>query len=554
LVATQPLAWRQPAKVVSPLWIETQPPYLPQDTRPALDKVSEAAKGVWSDWAGVQTFAQMFQLLLAAVHGISDRRTAAKSLYRWLERAVPLAPPQEALACLKGQPWFLAQRGQNLEFLRPPEVLLHPGDRILVARFWVPALPLPELAGLKADEIGFISEPPASEDTLRDLAECLAERATVDDEAAMHIYQLVVQIIDRLDSVEEWLSIARSLAIFRSFREERRLFTALELFIGDADYPEDVSPRLVCLKAGPRLPAGVIKLYRKMGIPDVPQLEQVVAALCSIEATEPKARSSYARLVRILENVTPPPGTTVSQESMSAIRVFTCAGTYEPVSRCLWDEEFGQKGRVSSPNARRLVDGTDRSTQNVVQWLRDRRCVYPADLRVAGRAEPSEEPQPMMETPEISYLLLPWKQWFQEAAREGSLLRERLGELHLATPMEPLKFVPVREIRVRFWVDDDQAIEQAPEWHGPLAFAARSGLILVRPLKADGLYSNANEAAQIDYAIAREIAVSLGDASIFERLQESVDEILATLERPSTVLRRLRETYRQHFLHPRLWV
>jgi hypothetical protein len=543
LVATQPPAWRQPARVVSPLWMETQPPYLPRESQPALTKVADGAESVWRDWAGVQTFAQVFELVLAAVREIPDRRTAAKTFYSWLERAVPLAPAQEALSCLKTQPWFLAQRGQIFEFQRPPQVLLHPGDRILVARFWVPALPLPELPGLKTSEIGFVSEPPATTDTLLDLAECLVERGTV-DESAMDVYRLVAQILDQLDSPGEWLAISRGLAIFKSFRQERRLLTSLELFIGDEEYAEDLSTKLLCLKAGPHVPAGVVKLYRRMGVPEVPTLEQVVAALCSIDAREPRARFSYGRLVRTLERVTALPEIAVPQESLAAVRVLTCAGSYEPVSRCFWDEEFGQKDRVSPANASRLVDATDRNTQKVVQWLRERQRAEPANLRAAGRAESLEEPRPMSNTPESSYLLLPWQQWFQEAAREGSLLRERLSELHLAAPSEPLKLVPVREIRLRFHIDGGQVIEQTPEWHGPLAFAAESGLILVRPLNVDG-----NEAAQIDYAVAREIAISLGDASIFERLQECVKEILATLERPSTVLRRLRETYRQHFLH-----
>jgi hypothetical protein len=549
LVATQPPVWRQPTKVVSPSWMETQPPYIPPESQPALAKVADAAHGVWREWAGIQTFVQLFGMVLAAAHQLPDRKIAAKGLYNWLGRAVAPGLSQDALSYLRNQRWFLAQRGEAQEFQCPPQVLLHPGELILIARFWVPVLPPPELAGLTTNELGFASEPLATTETLRDLAHCLVERGTVDDAAAVHVYRLVGRIIDQSESAEEWLTISKSQAIFKTFRGERRQLSALELFIGNADYNEDLSTALLCLKAEPSVTAGLIRLYRQLVVPEVPTLEQVLAALRAIDVSEPRARASYGRLVRALEKVALLPGASSAAESLGAIRVPTCAGTYEPISSCYWDEDFGQKSRVSVTNASRLVETTDKNTHRLVQWLHEAKYEGPADLRSAASVELSEEPVPMEATPELSYLLLPWQQWFQEAAREGSLLRERLQQLGLSAPQEPLELVPVSRIRIQFRFEDGQLIEQAAEWDGPMAIAARSFLIFVRPLTPDGVRSNLNEVAQIDAAIAREVAILLGSRSFSEGLPQRVDGILETLERPSTVLRRLRETYRQHFLH-----
>lgn len=419
--------------------------------------------------------------------------------------------------------------------------MLHPGERVLIERFWMPTLPVQEIARRTHKELGFVSEPPATAETLRDLGECLVERASVDEQGAMHVYRLVGQILDQSDSLyDEWLGVATRVPVYRAFRQQERQLNSRELFIGDGDYKEDLSTRLLCLKASPALPTGLIKLYRKLGIPERPTLVQVVAALSAVEATEPNARSSHARLVQTFEELTRAPDAPVDEASLTVIRVLTCAGTYEPVSSCYWDEEFGRRDRVLGAGAVRLIDTTDKSTRKLVVWLHERRCEALVPLRAAAKLEPHEGPPSTECTPEFTYLLLPWQQWFQEAVREGSLLKEKLMGLGLTPPKKALKLVPVERVRVDFRLQDGQVIEQAPRWKGPLALGV-AGQLFVR--------AEAGQVDQIDGVIASEVAILFGSPSVVTNPKLYVDEILATLERPATVLRRLRETYRQHFLH-----
>ena len=268
LVATQPPRWQQPAKVVSPRWLATQPPHLPSESQPALTMVTEEIQAVWSEWCSVQTFGQVFDMVLGgATRASTDPKGAANALYRWLEHAVSPPASEETLDHLKNQPWVLAQRGSALEFRCPGQVMLHPGERVLIERFWMPALPLPEFARRMDKESGFVSEPPATAETLRDLSECLVKRATVDEQGAMQVYRLVGQILDQSDSLyDEWLQIAARLPLYRAFRQPEKQLTALQLFIGNEDYQEDLSTTLLCLKASSNLPKSLIKLYQQLTV------------------------------------------------------------------------------------------------------------------------------------------------------------------------------------------------------------------------------------------------------------------------------------------------
>jgi hypothetical protein len=467
-------------------------------------------------------------------------------VYEWLERAVSLAPTEDVLEDLRNRRWVLAQRADTLEFRRSTEVVIHPGAQVLGARFWVPSLSLPDVARRAQAELGFLDKLAATPETLRDLGECLAQRGAADDQEAMHVYALIAQMLDETDSLrDEWRGIANELPVYRTFGHEEAQRTAFQVFIGDADHGEDLSDHLVCLKAR-SLPRGLVNLYRQLGVADRPTVAQVAAALAKIDSAHRNARAAHGRLVRALEDLTEP-NTSIDDAWLGAMRVLSCSGTYEPVSRCQWDEEFGRRGRVSGPQAAGLIDLTDRSTQRLVSWLRERDRGVPAPFRAAGGLELCEQPPRLDLTPELAYALLPWRQWVQEAVREGSALRDGLGELGLNVPRETLEIVPVERIRARLRLEDGRVIEQAADWDGPLALSDGPGRVLVRASARRG--TDVREIAEMDAAIAREVAMCLGGTSVIARLKACVDRIVKTVERPTTVLRRLRETYEEHFRH-----
>ncbi len=236
---------------------------------------------------------------------------------------------------------------------------------------------------------------------------------------------------------------------------------------------------------------------------------------------------------------------------LRAVRARTCAGTYEPVSHCFWDEDLGRPERVVPAHSVCLVDTTDRNTQKLIEWLRARNAAAPISLRTVARFEVLQEPPQVALTPELNHLLLPWRQWVQEALREGSALRHELSKLGVSLPSEPLRIVAVDRISVRCRFQIGDVVDQAANWEGPIALGEASGRLFVRappPLRAQ-VGTEATAVSQLDAAIARELTILFGGVQAIADLNPCVDEILATLERPSTILRRLRETYRQHFLH-----
>lgn len=550
-VAARTPRWALPAGILTPRWAEMRPPHIPAEIQPLLKDVPETVRAVWNDWCGVRSFAAVLVLALAGVERLGDRRAAAVAVYRWLKDVVPQLSPEEFTSPLRDQSWVLAQCGDALELRRPSHVIVHPASQVLAGRFWVPAMPLPGFAGTAPPGLGFLVAPPATPQSLGHLAECLAERAvSASVEAAVEAYGLVEQLLCESDTLdEEWRRLARRWPVFRAFRAQDEQRTVLQIFIGDSKHQADLSSGLVCLRSQSGLPKGILSRYRALGVPDVPTSEQVLAALTSFGSAEPEASAAYGRLVRTLEELTKGADLPLDHAPLTDLRVRSCAGTYESLSHCYWDDDLGNKARVATPYAARVIDVTDKNTQRITSWVRDRDRRAVTLLRAVARAEIIDQPEPLDLTPELSYLLLPWRQWAQEIVREGSVLADRLARFDL-TPKMSFEIVAVRRIRVRFHLEAGGVIDQAPDWDGPMALGDGDRSVFVRlPALRAGSTDTRGAVEQLDAAIAREVAVLLGGRAILDRLDACVSEIVTTVERPSAVLRDLRRTYRQHFLH-----
>ena len=386
---------------------------------------------------------------------------------------------------------------------------------------------------------------------LGEIGECLVERAERDDNASVRVYQLVRQLLEEMATLrEQWQTIAGCRPVYRAFREKERQVTSIQLFLGDTDYKDDLSTRLLCLKSSGTLPTGVIAIYRDLGVPDHPSVIQLLNALGATTDKEPNAASSYARLIRTFLRLTSDMDVVLDPKSLTAIRILTCAATYQRIADCFWDATLDRKERILDEHAHFLIDNTDKVTQTLVEWLRARHSGVLINLRAAGEFEPADAPVPMAETPEVSYLLSPWRQWFQQATREESSLRDELTRIGLALPTVAMSIVPVREIRIRCRLREGAVIEQSRGWEGPLAFAHTKERLYVRIEQRKAEDRTVGDRFQtVDMAIAREIAILLGGGAADSQLPSLVDGIMATLERPSTILKRLRESYRENFLH-----
>jgi len=544
LVATRPQRWVLPARVLQPTWQATEPPNVPLEQQPAMSGVAEAGHEVWQQWCGVRTFADVLAIALSG----RDTASTGASVYAWLARVAPSGLTAEMVECLRGAKWVLAQRGEAREFCRPADVLTHGAASILRARFWVPAGTLPEAFQRAQPMLGFRAAPAATAETLRQIGECLEERGRVSDqESALQAYALVDHLCEQSDGLgQEWQRIAARRPVYRTFGGNDRLVTALELFLGDGEHKEDLSRHLLCVKASASLPKGLVSVYRRLHVGETPSVTQVLAALSALVADEEDPRAAHGRLVDVLVKVAGQQLGLGDAGAFGGARVLTCAGSYEPVSCCLWDEEVGRRERARSS---RLIDTRDRNTQRLLEWLQSH-GFHPTPLRAATVVEVSEAPRVVAGTPELSYLLLPWRQWFQEAERDGSALRERLEKVGLLPPRQASEIVPVARIPVRWRCQDGEVIEAASSWEGPVALTDSHGRLFVRPpIQKPGGRTDIAAIRLFDTAIARELTILAGGPQVLSRLAECTDEILATLERPATVLRRLHDTYRLHFLH-----
>lgn len=552
LVTAHRPVWKVPTTVISPRWNTSKPPHVAGESKPVAEAIPETVLDVWNEWCGVRTFGGVFGLIMdGAVQTGLEKRGAAKAVYNWLEKKLGVSPDDADLKSLQTRAWVLAERGDALEFKKPSEVLLHPGEKVLGARFWVRAMPLPGFRQQDLSSLGFVIKPEATDAQLREIGECLVERAELEASATVHVYRLVGQLLEEMTTLrEQWQTIAAGRPVYRAFRENERQVTSVQLFLGDTEYKEDLSTRLLCLKSSGPPPTGVIAIYRDLGVPDRPSLVQLLHALGATTAKEPNAASSYVRLIRTFLKLASDTEMALDPKSLAAIRILTCASTYQPIADCFWDATLDRPNRILDEHAHLLIDNTDKPTQALVEWLRAQHGGVLVNLRTAGAFEPADAPVPMAETPEVSYLLSPWRQWFQQATREGSSLRDELSRLGLELPTAAVAIVPVRKIRIRCRLGAGNVIEQSRDWEGPLAFAHTQDRLYVRIEEhkpEDRIIGDRFRA--VDTAIAREIAILLGASAASAQLHSLVDGLTATLERPSTVLKRLRESYRENFLH-----
>ena len=553
LAGSRKPGWKMPATVISPTWAGTKPPHVMAESLPTLDKIPEAVLRVWDQWCGVRTFGDVFSLVVekAAAAGM-EKQSAAKAVYSWLERAVGASPNDEELKVLKARSWVLAQRSGELDFKAPAEVLVHAGEKVLGARFWVrAALQLPEFCRHGSESVGFATTLAATPRELEEAGECLALRAAGEQTAAMRVYELVAELLEQSEGLREhWERLAERRSVYLSFRDRARALTSLQIFVGGGEYKEDLSANLLCLKGTSRLPKGLIETYRRLGVTESPTVSQVLAALTAISPGEPGVGASYARVLGALQALAESGEVELNPVSLGAARVLTCARTYEPIKTCYWDEGLGSKGRVVAEHAGLIIDATDKPTRSLVEWLAERYPGVFSNLRSVAKVESADSALPVPVGSTVEDLLYPWRQWLRDVADPDSAIRNGLIELGASPPENEIEVIPVEKIRLRYRLAGGQVIEQSPSWEGPAALALPNGQLLFRSQALEsGSGRGGDLVGEMDAAIAGEVGRLLGGTASDGSSGAVVEKILKTIERPSTVLRHLHDSNREHFLH-----
>jgi hypothetical protein len=452
---------------------------------------------------------------------------------------------------LKAQPWVLADRGGTLEYKKPAEVLVHPGEKILGARFWVRAIAMPNVCRTGNPSLGFETMPSAAPAELEQICDCLAERAMSDETAALKVYELTAQLLEDSEALRpHWTSLAGRRPVYRTFRDKERQVTSLQLFLGDNDFKEDLSVNLLCLKANSKPPKGLTEAYRRLGVSERETLSQVMGALTQITSADPDVAISYGRLLGAFQRLAEKEPTRSQQASIGAIRVLNCAGSYERLDSCHWDELLGKKGRIIAEHAALLADTQNQPTRRFADWLRERYPDALSNLRASARVDTADNPVPVPLPPHLSHLLNPWRRWLKDLAAPESALRATISGFGVNVPEDLLELIPVDQIRLRFRLPNGQTIDQSPKWEGPTALADAGGRLLVR---AEALQAKDRRETdwlgEFDRVMASEVARFLRSGAPSGDSSALVEEILKTLERPATVLRRLHDNYREHFIH-----
>lgn len=536
--------WVGTADAVAPCLLATKPPYLREDQVTKLGE-DEPLTRVWDAWCKVRTPVALLHVVVSAVQGDPKPKEAAKKLYTWLEnldlRDEDLREPLEQLA------WVLARRGDEMAFQRPGAVLKHPASEILSLRYWVSALTIP--TGLS--QANFASQLDAQESTLQAIACCLEEAKNPTDRDLRRVYELVANLTDqRPRMLGAWKEHACSRAVYSLFRSPDRRVMATDLFLGTEAQNADFGTHLFCLGANTNLPDGVRNLYERLGVELEPSLEQLVVALSAMtEQPGNEPEDTYSRLVDALVGRGFP--STIDLD-MSSVAVKTCAGTWRRLSDCLWHDDLGQPGLIETSSAERIIDTRHAPTKSLVSWVKEQTGEV-RHLDDEGAPRLDEIPAKATLSDAASQILVPWRDWLAQFSTPTTNLHESMIKAGLASPEESMVLLPVERIPLVYDLEDGESVRPSGKWKGPSVHAVLDSsppLLLVRKCDIerclrDG-YVDADGCRELDHAIAEHLVNGLGDG--VDSPTALIDEILKSVERPSVVLARLRQSRQESLI------
>jgi len=554
-VTTEPVVliadgrWASPASVVCPKWLDTKPTNLPAGAQPFRDGVPANVLSLWDAWCGIADFGQILETILDHIQTMGRQRwsSAAAELYGWIDRAASWSglPPSDLQTALGDLPWVCAERGAEVGFLPPTEVIVHPGAQVLKLRFWV-ATRLPANVEKMTPTPGFLKAPEPSEENIAALVECLVAANEADPQGLVSVYSLIAEMLsenDRLTPV--WDRLAATQPVFHLFRGSGQPVTRLGIFLGSSRHQDDIGSQILCLKRSQEnLPKGLRQTFQRLGVPESPTAEQAAHALCTISGPVKDHRATYEALVALLVDS--------EVEVDSRIRVPACSGTFEPLADCYWDEELGLPNRVE-PDARcRLIHAQDRTTRRLTEWMSLRPRSPVLHLRKCARRQITESPL-ADETSTMSQVLGPWRDLLAELHRDGSVFREQISEVMGSLPDLAINVAAVDRIRVRYQFPSGDVLDQSLSWGGPqAAHDGKSTIFVQQALTATARGDTAADTIVTDSLIASEVVDLLRTKAAAARDDAAAvaqDLILRHLERPSVMLALMREDNQDHFFH-----
>lgn len=553
--------WISPNMGLSPRWTETSPPIAPESC-PNLASANGAVREVWDRWCGLNSFERIAEQVIqfaAGKRGSVEQAKTARAVYDWLDRVrdSEIVGSDDFVATLRKLPWVFAKRGADNKFCRPEEVLVHKGEALLARAFWVrqPKVQLPKFCRRREDlsELGksvFQTSLPA--DSIASIIGCLEHSAQTAREATMAVYELVRDLVDESPALQDvWRGLADQRSVFRLFREPDRVVPRSALFLGNKKDGEDFGQFLFCVKAGSaKFDAADSTLYRKLGVPEEPTIEQLLLALTKVDAKIDPRRAAYHKLLVALQR-RDDELSELSVERLRQVKVVTCDGRYRPLSECYWDEVLGNPRHLEKQSHPQLIDSTDKATKAFIEWLMTHVPGVVQRLTASAIGGLSSATRSASGSSVTGGLLEPWREWFEELARRDTRLHQEAIEQGFRVDRE-VDLSCVERMTIEYRCPNGDVIRSSKEWAGPLVFRDETGRIVIRSDQlTDELVTDSDKLEKLDGEIRRQvIGLLLDTAEAADADKKRADEFVRErVERPSVVLTRLKKNAITHLLY-----
>jgi hypothetical protein len=342
--------------------------------------------------------------------------------------------------------------------------------------------------------------------------------------------------------------------VYRLFRttgrDPDRLVAHEELFLGDQGLNSDFGDVLVCFGLDDQR-RGTRSLYRKLGVRLRPTPPQLIGALARIP-TEFQEHDVYAALVEALIQFVPADLQDAGALDVSNVKVRSCAKNYQPLDRCYRDADLDRPSRVSPDCRDRLIDLREPANKKLIRWLDEACPGRVLELRSLAAAELTREPEALDGI--AANVLDAWRDWLAELETPGSVVQEEVQKIGLLRLLDPIRVEVVPDIRVRFRLEDGAIVTPSEEWRGLEIFHdTRERLFLRRELVERDFLGQVEDVERLDARIADTLDDLLRARAASEDVPPPSGTLLnvvrTTLERPATVLKRMKDEKEEHFFH-----
>jgi hypothetical protein len=505
--------WIVAATAVSPKWLDTSPP-LPPELCPTLASGKAAVQQVWDHWCGLNSFETVAERVVRIAkeqRGRTEQARAARTVYAWLERvrSKAMAQEDEYLGALKSLPWVFAVRGGNTDFRCPNDVFTGDGQALLSLDFWVPyqgqGLQLPDFCRRREvlRELGFGTSLPPTVDTVERLARCLEHSGESDLDVTMSVYRRVFNLIDEDAELKtKWLGLASERSVFRLFREPDIVVPRTKLFLGTKELGEDYGDLLYCARAGSSiLGKEDFRLYRDLGVPDAPTIDQLFSAVSKINSRTESHRIAYRKLLGALSKHHEKLGN-VPPETLRNVRVATCDGQFRRLGECYWNELLGLPEHLDGDSRRWLINAEDPETKSFVLSLAGQVPIAVQELTPVAAQSPD---QTVPTAPAVTRLLGPWWEWCEELVRTDRVVHEEANKAGLSTDKK-LEFSAVERIALQCQLQSGGIVRSSRDWLGPRVFSDGVNRIFIRADQlTEEMEANADELQKLDAEIREHV-------------------------------------------------